>query len=118
LLPAHLRRLPRRDHGTAERADRDARLPRARGGRSVLVVRGPPGGPPPRAPGGGPRFRGSAARAGAPPRPLDAIAGAVNPRARCHPVANPKDARFAWDVVIDVSAAPQEEPPELKLARL
>ena len=42
----------------------------------------------------------------------------MNPRARCHPVANPKDARLAWDVVIDPSAAPQEEPPELKLARL
>jgi hypothetical protein len=54
----------------------------------------------------------------APHRALDAIAGAVNPRARCHPVANPKDARFAWDVVIDPAAAPQEEPPELKLARL
>jgi hypothetical protein len=54
----------------------------------------------------------------APHRALDAIAGAVNPRARCHPVANPKDARLAWDVVIDASAAPQEEPPELKLARL
>jgi hypothetical protein len=54
----------------------------------------------------------------APHRALDAIAGAVNPRARCHPIANPKDARFAWDVVIDPSADPQEEPPELKLARL
>jgi hypothetical protein len=54
----------------------------------------------------------------APHRALDAIAGAVNPRARCHPDANPKNARFAWDVVIDPSAAPQEEPPELKLARL
>jgi hypothetical protein len=54
----------------------------------------------------------------APHRALDAIAGAVNPRARCHPVANPKDARFAWDVVIDPSAPPQEDPPELKLARL
>jgi hypothetical protein len=54
----------------------------------------------------------------APHRALDAIAAAVNPRARCHPVANPKDERLAWDVVIDPSAAPQEEPPELKLARL
>jgi hypothetical protein len=33
-------------------------------------------------------------------------------------VPNPKDARLAWDVVIDPSAAPQEEPAELKLARL
>jgi hypothetical protein len=54
----------------------------------------------------------------APHRALDAIAGAINPRARCHAVANPKNARLAWDVVIDPNAAPQEEPPELKLARL
>jgi hypothetical protein len=54
----------------------------------------------------------------APHRALDAIAGTVNPRARCVPVANPKDARFAWDVVIDPTADPQEEPPELKLARI
>jgi hypothetical protein len=33
-------------------------------------------------------------------------------------VENPKDARFAWDVVIDRSAPAQQEPPELKLARL
>ncbi len=33
-------------------------------------------------------------------------------------LADPKDARLAWDVVIDPSAEPQEEPPELKLARL
>ncbi len=42
----------------------------------------------------------------------------MNPRARCVPIANPVDARLAWDVVIDPAAAPQEEPPELKLARL
>jgi len=54
----------------------------------------------------------------APHRALDAIAGAVNPRARCAPVANPKDARLAWDVVIDPHGEPQEDPPELKLAYL
>lgn len=42
----------------------------------------------------------------------------MNPRARCHAVANPKDARFAWDVTIDPSAPPQEEPAELTLAKL
>jgi hypothetical protein len=49
---------------------------------------------------------------------LDAIAGAVNPRARCHPVQEAKDARLAWDVVIDPSAAPQPVPQELQLAKI
>jgi hypothetical protein len=49
---------------------------------------------------------------------LDAIAGRVNPRARCRPVARPEQARLAWDVVIDPLADPQPEPPELKLARI
>jgi hypothetical protein len=49
---------------------------------------------------------------------LDAIAGAVNRRARCHPVANPEDARLAWDVVIDPSAQPQDAPQELALAKV
>ncbi|MBW1683567.1 MAG: hypothetical protein JRS35_00745 [Deltaproteobacteria bacterium] len=49
---------------------------------------------------------------------LDAIAGAVNPRARCHPVTSPKDARLAWDVVIDPSAEPQPVPQELALAKI
>jgi hypothetical protein len=48
---------------------------------------------------------------------LDAIAGAVNPRARCQP-ADPGDARLAWNVVIDPTAPPQDEPGELKLARI
>jgi hypothetical protein len=47
---------------------------------------------------------------------LDAIAGAIDPRARCHPVASPGDARWAWDVVIDPASEPQQDPPELKLA--
>jgi hypothetical protein len=56
---------------------------------------------------------------GAEPHPaLDAIAQAVNPRARCVPVAKPGDARLAWDVVIDPDAAPADPPPELKLAKL
>jgi hypothetical protein len=54
----------------------------------------------------------------APHRALDAIAGSVNPRARCHPVASPRDARLAWDVVIDPSADPQPVPHELKLAKI
>jgi hypothetical protein len=49
---------------------------------------------------------------------LDAIAGAVNPQARCHPVDDPTDARFAWDIVIDRDAPPQAPPPELALARI
>ncbi|MCH7930315.1 MAG: hypothetical protein IIA01_07420 [Proteobacteria bacterium] len=54
----------------------------------------------------------------APHRALDAIAGAVNPRARCHPVASPRDAQLAWDVVIDPSAEPLPVPQELKLAKI
>jgi hypothetical protein len=54
----------------------------------------------------------------APHPALDAIAGAVNPRARCHPVDRPADARLAWDVVIDPASEPQEEPGELRLARI
>ena len=49
---------------------------------------------------------------------LDAIAGAVNPYARCHPVSDPGTARYAWDVVIDRSAEPQPVPQELKLAKI
>ena len=49
---------------------------------------------------------------------LDAIAGAVNPHARCHPVSRPQPARLAWDVVVDPSSAPQDEPGELQLARI
>jgi hypothetical protein len=54
----------------------------------------------------------------APHPALDAIAASVNPRARCHPVRNPQDARLAWEIVIDPAADAQDEPRELKLARL
>lgn len=49
---------------------------------------------------------------------LDAIAGAVNPRARCHPAKDSAGARFAWDVVIDPRAEPQLPPQELALAKI
>jgi hypothetical protein len=49
---------------------------------------------------------------------LDAIAGAVNPYARCHPASDSTDAHFAWDVVIDRTSDPQLIPQELKLARI
>jgi len=49
---------------------------------------------------------------------LDAIAGAINPRARCVAVRDPGVARLAWDVDIDPLAEPQDDPPELKLARI
>jgi hypothetical protein len=56
---------------------------------------------------------------GAAPHPaLDAIAGAINPHARCHPVESPADAALAWDVVIDPASEPQEVPGELRLARV
>jgi len=49
---------------------------------------------------------------------LDAIAGRVNPRARCRPASDRRGAARAWDVVIDPGAEPQQEPQELKLARI
>ncbi|MDH3687318.1 MAG: hypothetical protein OEP95_13890, partial [Myxococcales bacterium] len=59
---------------------------------------------------------------GSAPHPaLDAIAGAVNPRARVEPAADPADVPdggFAWDVWIDEAAEPREDPPELRLARV
>ena len=48
---------------------------------------------------------------------LDAIAGSVNPRARCHPVEG-AGSGLAWDVVIDPGAEPREPPQELALARI
>jgi hypothetical protein len=49
---------------------------------------------------------------------LDAIAGVINPHARCHPVNNPMGSRLAWDVVIDRESDPQPVPQELKLAKI
>jgi hypothetical protein len=48
---------------------------------------------------------------------LDAIAGAVDPRTRCHPV-DAQGARLAWEVVLDPAADPRPDPPELALARI
>lgn len=49
---------------------------------------------------------------------LDAIAGAIQPRARCQPVVPPSGRKLAWDIVINPTAEPQLEPQELKLARI
>ncbi|MBW2496344.1 MAG: hypothetical protein JRF61_03635 [Deltaproteobacteria bacterium] len=49
---------------------------------------------------------------------IEAIARQVNPRAICRPAADSSDGRFAWDIEIDPSAEPAEEPGELQLARL
>jgi len=49
---------------------------------------------------------------------LDAIAGRVNPRARCIPAADPNGARLAWEVTIDPDADPRPPPPELALAKI
>jgi hypothetical protein len=54
----------------------------------------------------------------APHPALDAIAGSVNPRARCLPAPCRDADRLAWDVVIDPDAEPREPPPELALAKL
>jgi hypothetical protein len=56
---------------------------------------------------------------GTAPHPaLDAIAGRVNPRARCVPVAASAGARLAWDVIVDPAAEPAPPPPELALAKI
>jgi hypothetical protein len=49
---------------------------------------------------------------------LDAIAGSVNPRARCTPAADRNAARLAWDVVIDPDADPRPPSRELALAKI
>ncbi len=49
---------------------------------------------------------------------LDAIAGIINPKARCLPVPEPEGAALAWDVVIDPTNEDYETPIELKLARI
>ena len=49
---------------------------------------------------------------------LDAIAGAVDPQARCYPVEPRGGGGLAWDVVIDPVSEPQADPAELKLARI
>ena len=56
--------------------------------------------------------------ADAPHPALDAIAGAINPHARCRPAPVAATGTRAWDVEIDPDAKPQEEPRELGLARI
>ena len=53
-----------------------------------------------------------------PPPALDAIARAVNPRARTRPAAELRDDRLAWEVHIDPQAEPAPEPPEMLLAKI
>ena len=54
----------------------------------------------------------------APHPALDAMVGAVNPRAQCLPVDAPASGHLAWDIVIDPAAEPRADPPELGLARI
>lgn len=49
---------------------------------------------------------------------IEAIAGVVNPRARCHALPRPAGGGLAWLVEIDPAAEPRPEPQELKLARI
>ncbi len=55
---------------------------------------------------------------GAGDRALDALVQAVDPRAACHPVATRGDERFAYEAVIDASASPAKEAPEIALAKI
>lgn len=48
---------------------------------------------------------------------LDAMVQAVNPKASCVPVKPPGRARLAWEVVVDPSAEPAREPPEVAIVR-
>ena len=54
----------------------------------------------------------------APHPALDAIAGAVNPRARCRPAPGASNGGLAWWVEIDPASEPQPVPQELKLAKI
>jgi hypothetical protein len=51
------------------------------------------------------------------PPSIQAIATMVNPRAFVRP-AEKRNAHFAWEVVIDPTAEPQEEPKEMKISRI
>ncbi|MCB1842637.1 MAG: hypothetical protein KDI09_06705 [Halioglobus sp.] len=48
---------------------------------------------------------------------FDSLVAQVNPRARCHTVADPGDAAFAWDVIIDPANEEAAVPMELAIAR-
>jgi hypothetical protein len=59
------------------------------------------------------------AELGEAPHPaLDAVAGAVNPRARCRPAPRTPEGGLAWWVEIDPASDPQPTPQELKLAKI
>jgi hypothetical protein len=51
-------------------------------------------------------------------RALDAIVQAVNPRASCHSVSLQGSERFAYEAVIDPTATPASEAPEIGLAKI
>jgi hypothetical protein len=55
---------------------------------------------------------------GAGDRALDAIVQAVNPRAACHAVATTGSEQFAYEAVIDPTATPAAEAPEIALAKI
>ncbi len=56
--------------------------------------------------------------ADAPHPALDAIVRAVNPRASCHPVATRPGEQLAWEAVIDRTAEPAPEAPEIGLVKI
>ena len=49
---------------------------------------------------------------------IDAIARAINPRARSRALSDPGDARFAWEIEIDDTAPAAPPPQELNLAKI
>jgi hypothetical protein len=55
---------------------------------------------------------------GASDRALDAIVQAIDPRAACHAVATRGDERLAYEAVIDPSAEPAAEAPEIALGKI
>ena len=48
---------------------------------------------------------------------LESLAAHVNPRARCHRVDDPGEARLAWEIRVDERNEPLREPLEMQLAR-
>ena len=51
-------------------------------------------------------------------RALDAIVWAIDPRARCEAVTTRADERYAYEAIVDTTAPPAPEAPEIALAKI